>query len=575
MLRQKSQIKLYQLAEVRKREVKKIDITKNHLSFFYRFIKNNKKLFIIFLYLIIAQIALELFLAFFTRFYLNRLSFNLEKELLISMLVVLFMLIIIYLIISYHSIKIEKKILVYIANSLREKWYNIYINKNDQQIKQGRKASLLAKITYHFPLLQMGLKNSAINIFKWFFYLIALLILGFIVSSKLLLIIILSIPILLLIIFIAYKISRLYVSKETTLYSEIIKHIVNSLYNLSFIQKNNIKKEANDKLGNLVFLDTYYRIKRELLILFGNRVIFALIILFIGIYYLLQIHSPALILFLGTTELVMYAIAFLYLSRLFYLSLKIGLFIYPLRLGVNLSVPEHGSNSVQKDNKNEVKSLVFSSPKTKLFKEASYLKQVKIELNENNRVLIYGSHYSGKTKLASLIAGQEVFNKHSWIVHFNKQRMTYSQYQKISPSTYFIQPNFYSENTLLEIIIGNYKENFTQNEINECINTFINEECFNYILSLQKSFNTSFNQLNMSPVQSFIIQAMHCYLKQPPIVIIDNLWLDLNYPEINKILNLLDQKLKQSSIIHLARNNNEQYVYQKKYQILKNKIQAI
>lgn len=575
MEKNKSQFYLYQLVQIIKKEARDIKLESKHFLYFKFFIKKNKKLFKRFIYLLFLQIALEIFIPLFVNFQLNRLNLMLERQLLLLMLIFLLLIISFYLVVSFFCIQKEKKILIYIINDLRKKWFNIYLNKNDNNIREDKKSGFIAKMTYHFPLLQIGLNNSGLNIIKWLFFTLALIILSFLTSTKLLILVILAIPLNLLIIFIGYIIAKAYVSRETTLYSEIIKHITKSLYNLSFIKKNKLEKKANEKLNNIVNLDTHFRIKRQLWIIFGNKIIFALLFLMLGLVYLLQIYYPAFIFTIPREQIVIYSLTIIYLSRLLYISLKIGLFLYPLKLGTFLSIPLKHKEKSDKEYLKNFNKLEINSPKAKLFNNGQYFKNINIKFNKPSRNLIYGDNFIGKTSLGLILAGENNFNSKAWIVKIDNKRKTHNEYLNNPPNTYFINPNFYSENTLLEVIAGNYKEYLNTDEINNLISKISKNPEFSYLLNLKNNLNTNFNKLKFSPSQSFIIQSAYCIINKPDIVIIDNLWLDLNYTKIKNIINILDKKLNDSIIICLATKNNDLIKYDKRYNFSEKTIKEI
>jgi len=236
--------------------------------------------------------------------------------------------------------------------------------------------------------LQMGLDNSVIGLMQWSLYILGLLIISSFINTTLLIVVLLAIPINIILAIIGYYIAKKYVTKETTLYSKIIKHITSSLYELPFIQKHKLEKENMQTLDELVELDTHFRIRRKIWLLFGNRIIFGVLILIVGLSYIVRIYSPDFFLKIQVDNLLISGIVFVYLIRLFYTSLKIGLFIMPTKLGLILSLPEPQKSKNRRDLIKKVSTISFKTKKAKLFWAGKYIKNVDIEFKAGDRTLV-------------------------------------------------------------------------------------------------------------------------------------------------------------------------------------------
>jgi ABC-type bacteriocin/lantibiotic exporter with double-glycine peptidase domain len=557
---------LYQQARKKGRD-REVKIDKEQLKYLYQFIKMNKKLIYSFLFLLIIQIILEIALPLLAKYKIASLIVMLNRQEALWLIVLLITLIVIYLIITFFNIKKEKEIVIYLINKIRSNWFANFINQSDLKIANDKKASLLAKTTYHFPLLQMGISNSVINIVKYFFYLLGVLILSALISPKILIISLLSIIFNILLMLAGYFIAKKYVSQETTLYSEIIKHLVNSIYNLGFIKNQANKQSANKKLDELVELDTFFRIRRELWLMFGGKIIFALLIIVAVIAYIAELYFPRLFLSPRPEQVVAVSIVMLYLARLAYLSLKIGLFIFPAKLGIFLSVPNNYYHQNKKLINPVDQELSFISPKAKLTKNSPYWKNIELTFKSGGNYLITGERLSGKTTVALILAGEMVYNPKAWIVKIGKQRITYQNWQKDFEKPYFINNNFNRDNTLLEIITGKFKQDVKELEIEQVINLISSEESLNFLLELPQFLNTNFKNIAHSQLHVFAAQVANCLITTPQILIIDNIWLDLNYPEINNLIILLEKNLKDKIIIQLSSTDREKYSYDQRYQI--------
>jgi ABC-type antimicrobial peptide transport system ATPase subunit len=558
---------LYQEARKTSRN-KEIKISQEKFRYIYQFIKINRKLIYSFLYLLTIQIILEISLPLMAKYKVASLVLVMNRQETAAMIAVLLITAVIYLTVSFFNIKKEKQIVIYLINKIREDWFSFFLNKKDSKTPDDKKGSLLAKMTYHFPLLQMGISNSIINIIKYIFYLLGVLILSALTSPTILIISLLSIIFNAVLMLAGYFVAKKYVSQETTLYSEIIRHITGSIYNLGFINQDKPKRSAKNKLNSLVELDTFFRIRRELWIVFGTKIIFVLLIIIATSSYIAELYFPRLFLSFNPGQVVAISIIMIYLSRLAYLSLKIGLFLYPVKLGIFLSVPDNSNLKEPATVKlNKGQKIEFISPKAKISKNMPYWKNISLNFDTGSRSLIFGDRLTGKTTIGLMLAGEDIYNPNAWIVKIDKQREKYQSWQTRFERPYFITNNFQRENILLEIITGKFKKDISDQEIEDVINLITHEKSLSFLLDLPAFLNTDFRKIAHSPLYSFATQAAHCLINEPKILIIDNLWLDLNYQEINDIIESLSNKLTNSIVIYLSSTDNEKNKYDQKYQI--------
>jgi len=571
----KSQIYLYQQRAKIRQENRPLKLEKFHFRYLQSFARRYRNQINLFLILLFSQIILEVFLFLFGKNYLRQTSTLLQRSQTSSALIFLSIGVVVYIVIAFWELKIGKSLVIYLINELRRRWIKISLNKPFSQTKSEQKASLIAKISYHLPLLQMGLDNSIVGLMRWFLYVLGLILISLFLNTTLLIIVLLAIPINILLGLVGYYIAKHYVSKETTLYSKILEHITSSLYELPFIQKHKLEKESLKKLDELVKLDTHFRIRRRIWILFGNRIIFGALILIVGFSYVLRVYSPDFFANLQADNLFVSGIIFIYLARLLYTSLKIGLFILPAKLGLMISLPRPQKNQSRRDLIKNISSLTFQSTKTKLFRSGPYLKNIRFHFQKGNRVLIFGKNSCGKTSLGYLFSGLGLFNRRAWIVKINSKRYFYNDWQKKFRNVHFIEPQISSEKNIGEILTGKNRENINQEDIKKTFETIEKHPSFHFILSFQRFISENCQTITSSPLHLFALEAAYCLINKPKVIIIDNLWLDLNYEKIRKILKTLDQELTDSIIILLSTQNNQLISYHKKYVIIENKIKEV
>jgi len=575
MAEKKSQIYLYQQKARIRQMNRPLKLEKFHFDYLRSFSRRHKKEIIIFLFLLFCQIILEVILPLFGRSYLSKTSILLQWNQMAVALILLTGGIIVYLIIAFWELKIGKSLVIYLINELRRKWIKIFTDNPFHKTTSEKKASLIAKISYHLPLLQMGLDNSVIGLMQWSLYILGLLIISSFINTTLLIVVLLAIPINIILAIIGYYIAKKYVTKETTLYSKIIKHITSSLYELPFIQKHKLEKENMQTLDELVELDTHFRIRRKIWLLFGNRIIFGVLILIVGLSYIVRIYSPDFFLKIQVDNLLISGIVFVYLIRLFYTSLKIGLFIMPTKLGLILSLPEPQKSKNRRDLIKKVSTISFKTKKAKLFWAGKYIKNVDIEFKAGDRTLVFGKSCMGKTHLGYLLSSFGRFNNQAWIVKINEKRHSYNDWQRKFRNAYFIEPQVISEKNVGEILTGKSRENISQIDVEKVFQTISQYPPLHFILSFKKFTAENCQSITINPSHLFALEAAYCLVNKPAIVVVDNLWLDLEQEKINEILKIMSEKMPDSILIFLATQENSLIPYNQKYVLTENQIEKI
>ncbi|MDD4996284.1 MAG: hypothetical protein PHW15_02325 [Patescibacteria group bacterium] len=568
------QISLYQQREKIKKNIHQLKLENFHFQYLLRFIKKHKKEVKIMILLIFFLVILEVILSLFSHSFISQFSALLIRK---KMPIVFFILsagVMIYLVCSFIGLKIEKTLIVYLLNDLRRGWFKIFLHRPFFKTKSQNKASLIAKISYHLPLLQMGVEKSLIGSMRWILYILGLISITFFYNTKLLIIVLAFIPINIAIGVIGYFIAKNYITKETTLYSEIIKNIVTDLYELPFIQSHRLEEKSLKKLDDLVKIDTYFRIRRNLWLNFGPRVIFALLILLAGIFYILQIYFPSFFLQIEIGNLFLSGIIIFYLTRLLYTSLQIGFYSLPTKLGLILSVPKSKTNKRRFINFKNFQTISFNAKKTKLIKSDGYSHHLKFEFKKSEKILIFGKN-PNKNQLGLIFSGQGQFNISSWIVKINGKRFFYKHWQQASFPAYFIKNDLSTEKKIGEILTGKNKEDITPLDVEKTFQTLSPFKEFNFIMSLSKFMGHDFQSMKMNLTELFSLQAAYCLIKKPLLIIVDAIYADLNNEITNKVFKILTNQLKESIFIVLSGQDNSLLKYDKKYFLFQKGVEKI
>ncbi len=566
MIEDKDQMRL--LKKVRTRRVKfetaeQAELHRNYLRFFFR---KHRILILGTLGLLVVQGIVETLLVVIGR---SRLAFagaRAEGSLFWGLLAVILAL---FIVNSFFSIKQEKTLIVIFINNLRRRLFKNYLGKSPEEMRAEKQADLVAKISYHLPLVSMGLTNSFFGAIRWLIYLASAAVVAYLAGLNVPLIIGAFAVLSLIIATAAYFTVRRYISQEVTFYSQILKHIDLSLSEKYFSKSFNLEPVILRKFDNLVNFDSIFRIRRDLWMKMGSKVIFALLLV-ISVLSNLFYSDLTLKINLIRPELkFLYVFLLIYLSRVAAESLRFGLYIFPAKLGLSLTnVPlekyRHRGNF--KDIKREI---VFYSRKTKLFKTGKYYRDLKFSFSKGGRYLIYGPNLSGKTALARLFFGGETYNSKAVKVKIDGQRLDFYDYQSKFNRAYLFDPNFNSQKSLIEIITGLDREETPFAEIEKALAIAMSYPELVRLVSSDHNFNVSAAAIWSNHLSAFALHSLHCLVTKPSLIIIDNLWLDLDYPGVNDILKLISRELPEAIMVVFAHKDGANLNYDQRYDLEK------
>ncbi|MEI6529782.1 MAG: hypothetical protein WCN88_05335 [Candidatus Falkowbacteria bacterium] len=474
---------------------------------------------------------------------------------------------IIYLVASYFAIKLERTLVIKLINNLRSKWFQLSLNQNLEQASLDNKGVLLAKISYHLPLLAMGFTNSLAGSLRWLLYSIILLFLCFVFSTHLVIFFIVGLIINVGIGLAGYYVSRYYVSRETTFYSKIIKLVDFTLSDWQFTKNFHRERATLNDFNNLVDIDSYFRVRRDIWLRFGASIVFILIIFFGWIF---SVYNQEISTFISTTDsndkfsLVIFTV---YFSRLLYESLRIGLYSVPFTFGLSLAVPKVSPPIIGKDYRPKFKEIIFKSSKVKLFKKSRYYKDLKFIFNIGRQYLITGARRSGKTSLANLFCGHGEYGRRAWIIKVKDCRYFYNDFFGKYASFYFIDPKFKSERTLLEVVAGREKSRISQEDFAK-ISTLVNShEELKEIFFEKEDWRLKAHKFTKNPKNNLLLQVAYCLVNKPYFIAVDNYWSDLHDGTCDVLLKLLADNLPTSIVVFFAAEDSGKINFSERYEI--------
>jgi energy-coupling factor transporter ATP-binding protein EcfA2 len=309
-------------------------------------------------------------------------------------------------------------------------------------------------------------------------------------------------------------------------------------------------------LRKMVDVDTYFRVHREITLNIGNRIIFVLVTFISGGLYIYNLYFPLLSFEGGIISLV-YATVILLQIRLLHLSLNVGLYSFPLKLGAILCIPDKNINSQNRQilDKN-IDTISFVSKKVKLDGK-NYLHNISFDFKKGEKYLISGPIGSGKSMILSIISGHtKLFYGLPWTIRLNNRRFLYKKWHEGHPKTFFISPYFQSEAPIYDFI-KNY----------EVIEEYQDIPAFSFLFSNGKFLGQSITKGKNSLIDICVLQILYCIIESPQIVTVDNIWIDLNHPHINEAMSVMFSKLKNSIIVCGSSSENNLHLYDSVFKI--------
>lgn len=535
-------------------EVQPAVLERWHLAYLKRFAKRHRGLLYLLLVTLGLQVLLEICLPAYSHFMIREVNALLDFQVASLHLSALTLGFMFYLGAAFVYLWIEKSIVVILLNELREHWYRVALYLPQQSLASRDRAKLIAKFTYHFSLVQMGLAASVGGALRWSLNTIALAALTFLISPSLLLIVLASVPISLGLAAVGYAIGRSYLSREAALSTAIITNISENLDQATLLQRQAREEKAIAELSSLVELDSAFKVRRYLWLEFGYRIIFTLLTLgAAGISILLLLNPSFQINSLYTGSSLTAGIVLAYLARQLYLSLHVGLYLVPTKIGLILSLPDPEVAALRQDRLGDFTSISFSSRKVKLIPYTEYLHNVSLSFECGKRYLIYGHNRVGKSRLAALLAGEATQKGKPWIVRMDGRRYRYGAWRRWSRRCYLATGSS-SGATIGELLTGLPRIELTEQHINELTSVIEKTPALHFLNDLPKFTATPVDKAPFTPAELALCNLASCLIRQTRLIVIDNVVMDLPDERIKNLISVLNERLTGSSIVCFAHN---------------------
>jgi ABC-type multidrug transport system fused ATPase/permease subunit len=535
------QVTLFKKRNDIKKELMPFKVERGQINYLRSFFFKNKIYFNSLFWLMTLLILIEILIPILLRSSLDKFNYIFKIDNLIFILLVAMLFLSFYIFISYVVIKKQKTLVIYLINDIRRDLFKNFLRKSPIAVTKKDKSRFIVKITYHLSLLQMGLNNSIISLLQSFFFTFGLLLIGLFLDIRMFLIAVLVIPIFFLIFYVGYIISTKYLSRDQTLYSDILKKMIYGIDNLFLLKENNKCVEILEEVDELVEIDNHFRIHREILLKLGYVIIFsAVTFLSVGIV-ILSFIIPELML-INVQSSIVFAVFTLFLLRMAYTSLRVGLFYFPLKLGIILCVPEQKTFLYNSFKFNDINNIIFKSKKTKFYKEGKYYKNICLDFCVGKRSLVKVSNHTVAKILAEIIAGFSTKSQGiKWILKINGKRIKYTNWLDAKKSVFYINPYVEFEQTLYKILNEHHN-----------LNDFKKYIFFDFLFEIDKFTGHTINKSMLSLEQIALLQILICLVKKPELVVVDATWLVFESSKIKEALNILAEKNKEKILIEIG-----------------------
>ncbi len=563
---EKEQINLTRRRRLARWSNTRLKPTREHLDYLRKFLRHNKKLFLAAVSLLFIQGLAEIGLIVVSHQYLKadaKFSVLVNSRNLFLLIAVGALL---YLLSSFIAVKSERTLIIKLINELRLKWFKLSLFQSAKERNLEAKGALLAKISYHLSLLSTGLGNSLAGAVRWFILILILVFLNFIFGWKFLWLSISAVAGSLAVAVGAFYISRNYVTRETTFFSRIIKLVDFTLSDWQFTKYFGRERETLADFNELVDFDSYFRVRRDLWLRFSGSLVFVILIL---LSWLVSLFNEPLLAFFatGADSRFILIIFLIYLSRLMYEGLRVGLYSVPFALGLILSVPEKSAGKISRRLEPPFQEIVFQLVKAKLFKRAAYQNNLNFCFHRGGRYLVSAAPRRGKSILARLFVGLGQYARRAWIIKADKKRFFYNDFFAAYSGFYNIDPGFASSRTILEVALGKEKTRIKEEEFIRLSALVNNHEELRDIFFERNDWRLRADRFANNAKNVLLLQVLYCLTRKPFLITVDNFWLDRGDTEIDALLCLLAKELPDSIIVFFAGAKRDLLPYDKSYEI--------
>jgi len=458
---------------------------------------------------------------------------------------VLLLLLVAYAITSFLSHYAEKFLVTRFMNTLRSMHYIKLLRKKRTPATPDI-ARFFNNVTYHFGLLQMGISSALAPFIRWTFLTFLLLITAAFINQTMLALVIIGTLFGIILMTIGHLIAKKHVSQNQTLYNKLMLHAGNSLMSDQSHNDVSAQQQRFDEFWRITKIDEFWRVRRMLTIEMSQSLLFLIITLGAagGAYILLtmpwlteQVDGQKILLGIMTA----------FLLHQLYRSLRIGLYAFPLYLGLVLCLPENTQASKPRSHTKHPKKLVFRSQKIML--PGIKRMDAEVEIIAGKKYYIHADNSMLERSIEELLTGNlSNGDRNKWKVVVDGKRQKFAHWITRNNYCISILPRLQGSETVLEFLSGgNINDIETITKYAEKLQIWRNvfPRFFENVSIWQKEVG------RLMPHEQVIIQMCKALIHPPFMVVLQpNL-----YPqniEIKKALEIFEQNSSTTSIVQIG-----------------------
>jgi len=189
-------------------------------------------------------------------------------------------------------------------------------------------------------------------------------------------------------------------------------------------------------------------------------------------------------------------------------------------------------------------------------------------LQKGKRYLYYAPRsYAGKTALAELFAGHATYTRHSFLVKVDRARMAYNEWSDSFASKYLFSVYVSTYTNVAEYIFAKRNKDITSLDIESLQQILESNPIFSNFRLTHDFITSPLEKFASNYTTLFHIHLLYALLHKPELIVIDNIWPDLNHDEINNAITFLNTALPESTLVIFARNRNSLVAYDEIFEI--------
>ncbi|HOM77721.1 MAG TPA: hypothetical protein PLT50_00745 [bacterium] len=502
-------------------EVSKLVLRPKQKHILLGFLARNRSKILLLLVFSFVQVFFELSLLLLGRLGIYSGGITLIRRNTIIPLLLIFFFATLYIWAAYESSKRNQELAISLVIYLRKLWVSLAIS-GGLTFSSDHKSRILSKIIYHLALLQSSLlrvlSSGPHTLFSVF------LLCAFVPNTnpEIAFYLPFFVGFYIFLIFVGYRISKKYVSREQTLASQIIQHIFDSFHNSFFVTNYKNQKEILQKLDDLSSLDILSRVNRNLWMYFPTVLLFAFTTL---IFFLGYIYKPSLAyrIFDTPSTIITTGVVVGVLTRILYKSLNFGLALYPLQLALCIGVPQRKSYYLYKK-PTFFSRICYQAKKVRIDPSGGYFKRVSLEFCAGDRVLLLLGTSSDCLGISQILSGSSrVFSK-PWIVKMDNARFLYKGWIQENPSIIYVNPYLHFDKSLLEAISGSPDYSLNLEDIRRVTALVESTPELGFVLEKSQGLASHTTDFLLDLNAHGILQLASVALKKPSMVIIDSFY---------------------------------------------------